>query len=286
MKNPQLLVSKADVHDYVRALWKTDVFRDSHQPGGFVFDIVEQFALLPRIFAWMTNDHLERAHFSTWWGVMMHRDDYTNPVVSDLYWLHEIYHAATMPYIPGIGKGAFNAKMRRNENEASTFSEIEVYFELLGLREASFEHEIYADRFLKDPKLQLLWNHNKRIAIETFRTVRLDVMVSKAEHEMDEAEMWIRRFDEQNAAYSVVWSDRYSEIETRMAACQTLAMAGDRANALNAHIRWIDAEASLDPIDHVPFRLEAELFSPFYWANKKKFADSVAEPKPRNLVAM
>ena len=220
-----------------------------------------------------SNDYLERAHFSTWWGVLVSRHDYTNPVINDLYWIHEFYHAANMPYIPHIGKAAFNEKMQRNELEASVFSEITIYLEMPELRADAFKHEIYADRFLNDPTILALWRSNRRVAIETIRSIRRDVMVSKAEHTMDLTERWIRRFAEQNDAYSITWADRYCEVEERMARLQD----GDRVKALDSHRRWIEHEAAKDAVDNIPFRLEAELFSPFYWSNKAKFQKAIEE---------
>ena len=96
------------------------------------------------------DDRLERAHFCSWWGVTMNRT-YDNPAIEDLYRLHEMFHAAFMPYFPGIGFDAFHRKMEDNELKASVCSEIRVYFELPHLREIAFPHPIYADRFLSDP---------------------------------------------------------------------------------------------------------------------------------------
>jgi hypothetical protein len=118
MKNSELLVTRADVHDYVGSLWKTDAFRTSHKTGGFIYSVIDQFAMLPRLFCETTNDRLERAHFSTWWGAIMHRPDYTNQVIVDLYCLHEIYHAAKMPYVPDIGRAAFDGDAKTSLKRA------------------------------------------------------------------------------------------------------------------------------------------------------------------------
>lgn len=277
MKNLQVIVEKADIHTFVAGLWKTDLFRAQHaDTNSFVWRAVERFAWLPRFFAETTNDHVERSHFSTWWGVIMLRDDYTNPIIHDLYLLHEFYHAAHMPYLPGVGKIAFDEKMQRNELEASVMSEIQVYFELPGLREQSFDHAIYADRFLDDPNMKALWAANRDVAIETIRTVRRDVMLSKPEHQMDITERWIRRFAEQNAIYSITWGDRYCEVEARMAGFQIDA-AHDRTHAAAHHLHWLTQEAAKDPIDNIPFRQEGELFAEFYWANKEKYSKAMAE---------
>lgn len=274
MKIQDTLVNSIDVHQYVRTLWKTDFFRVSHRNHEFVHTIVDQFAATPRIFATMTNDHLERSHFSTWWGVIMLREEYDNPFIHDLYLLHEFYHAGYMPYIRNIGRAAFDEKMQRNELEASTLSEIQVYFEMPGLRKVSFGYPIYADRFLEDPEMVTLWEANPKLAVETLRAIRRDVMLSKPEHNMDLTERWVRRFAEQNAVHFLTWSDRYLEVENRMFDFQ-LEAARDRKEALDNHVAWIEAEAANDPIDNIPFRREAELFSAFYWANKEKYNEAM-----------
>lgn len=276
MKNLVSLVEKHEVHGFVRDLLRSDIFIRSYDERGFVYDQVEQFAWLPRLFAEETNTHLERAHFSTWWNVIMIRE-YDNPFIHDLYYLHEMAHAASMPYIRGIGRAAFIEKMQRNELEASVLSEIAVYFEMPGLREASFSHEIYADRFLDDRAMQTLWRTNRRVALETLRSQRRDVMVSKAEHTMDVTERWIRRFADQNDAHSVVWADRYLEIEERMSWLQQ-ATSEDR-NFIKLYQRWLEDKAAKDSVDNIPFREEAELFSPFYWSNKRKYEEAMISTK-------
>lgn len=278
MKNITVLVEPSEVARYVDSLWQTGMFKNSP----FVTRVVEEFARLPRIFADMSNPILEKAHFSTWWNVIMRRT-YENPFVHDLYLLHEMYHAARMPYVPGIGKAAFDEKMQRNELEASVLSEIQVYFEMPGLRAESFKHDIYADRFLNDPKMQALWANDPVVAIETIRTIRRDVMVSKPVEGMDLTETWIRRFADQNAVFTITWADRYGEIEQRMADFQYRATE-DRQAAIDEHTAWLAAEVGSDDTgEGVPFRQEAEIFSGHYWANAARYDAAVrAGAKPRS----
>jgi hypothetical protein len=138
------------------------------------------------------------------------------------------------------------------------------------LRANSVPHPIYADRFLDDPEIRAIWRGNKKAALETIRFMRRDVMVSKPEHLMDDTERWIRRFAEQNTAYAITWADRYNEVEKNMRALQVWA-ATDRVGAIERYRDWLEDEAARDPIDNIPFRQEAELFSPFYWSNKAKY---------------
>jgi hypothetical protein len=275
MKNLISLVTDQDVHEYVGELWKSDLFRNSHVDGGYVYHQVERFAWLPRVFAESTHDHLERAHFSTWWNVIMLRE-YDNPIIHDLYYLHEMAHAATMPYIAGIGRAAFDEKMQRNELEASVLSEIAVYFDLPGLRETSFGHDIYADRFLVDPSMQRLWRANRDVALEAIRSERRHVMVCKPEHTMDQAEVWIRRFAEQNEAYSITWADNYTGVENFMAGFQRMG-CNDRAQAARIHMEWLAEEAAHDEVDNITFLEQAEMFAPFYWANKAKYTAAMSK---------
>ena len=276
MKNLIKLETRDDVHDFVSSLWRSEPFKRSYANGGFVHRQVEAFAWLPRFFAEESDEKLERAHFSTWWNVIMLRPFYDNDAVSDLYYLHEMTHASSMPYMKGIGRAAFDEKMQRNELEASVLSEIAVYFEMPELREASFNHPIYADRFLHDT-MRALWRTNRDVALETFRTMRRHVMISKPENEMDLTEIWIRRFADQNAAYGVVWSDRYREIEDAMADLQTASAVGARRGHARLFHEWIQQEANSDSVSNIPFRQEAELFSPFYWANKARYTAAMAK---------
>lgn len=275
MKDLVSLTTRKEVHDFVRSLFKSDSFQESYDSKGFIYEQVDRFAYMPRFFAETSNDELERAHFSTWWNVIILRE-YDNPYIQDLYYLHEMAHAATMPYTEQApGRAAFDEKMQRNELEASVLSEIAVYFELPELRKRSFDHAIYADQFLEVPHYHRLWEHNKVVALETMRTARRDIMVGRNENDLDLAERWIRKFAEQNAAYSVVWSERYHEVEEQMAVFQSVAMV-DREAATIIHGKWLSGLMKADPIDGIPFRQEAELFAPFYWANKARYEKAMA----------
>ncbi len=123
--------------------------------------------------------------------------------------------------------------------------------------------------------MQKLFGVQPAVAVETIRTMRRNVMTSKPEQDMDLTEKWIRRFAEQNTAYSMSWADTFGEIEDAMAKFQ-IASVGHRAEAIADYRRWIEEKAALDPVDNIPFRQEAELFSPFYWANKAKYAEAMA----------
>ena len=50
MKNPVILTEAQEIHRHVHGLWRSAAIRASHAEGGFIHDIVEQFAGLPRLF--------------------------------------------------------------------------------------------------------------------------------------------------------------------------------------------------------------------------------------------
>ena len=258
------------------ALWRTPHFQQSHADGGFIFEIIDQFARLPRLFCDETDDALERAHFSSWWGVLMNRT-YDNPVIEDLYRLHEIFHAATMPYFPGIGFDAFHRKMEDNELKASVCSEIRVYFEIPGLREASFPHPIYADRFLDNPEMRLLWEKNKLVAIETLQEARRDVMVSKPEHEMDLAERWIRRFALQNRQWSTSGTTAIRRWSAPSTICRSALLAVTGPAPVSGIVPGSRRRPRPTAALHVPFRHEATMFASIYWSNRRRYDAEIAK---------
>ena len=64
MRDIQPFVAPDEIRKYVYGLWKTDEFRSNHDGKGMVFDWVERFSRLPRLFADMSDDKLETPHFS------------------------------------------------------------------------------------------------------------------------------------------------------------------------------------------------------------------------------
>src|SRR5690242_7667540 len=114
MKNVKRLYTKKQIHEFILGIWKTDLFRNLHKAGlddswpalikgsphNFVSRIVEDFAALPRFSVEMSDERMEWAHFSTWWGGIPLRK-YDNPYIHDLYWIHEMAHAGNMVFMPG-----------------------------------------------------------------------------------------------------------------------------------------------------------------------------------------
>ena len=170
---------------------------------------------------------------------------YDSPAIEDLYRLHEMFHAAFMPYFPGIGFDAFHRKMEDNElGGQRVFGDQGVFRTAALARDRLSASNMSQTVYLGNSSMQTLWRENKPVAIETLQEARRDVMFSKREHEMDLTERWIRRFALQNRQWSTCWYNRSGEIEQHMFEFQIRALQGDRSGAMQQHAAWIKAEAS------------------------------------------
>ena len=264
----RLLIEPAEIHDFVLGLWSDGPIRRSHAEGGTVTQLIDRFARMPRFFFEPSEPAIEWTHFSTWWGGIL-LGDYANPAIRDLRYLHEISHAASMPYIRSGNLPTFEAKMFRSEREASTYTEMAIYLEFPGLRALTFDHPIFMDRFLfpdgdferPDENLLERWRSEPDLVFQELMYERARVIWA-AEDEIDRDDpqiVWLRRYGEQGSAWVEVWSRRYQLVEDAMIALRDASREGRRAEAAKRHLDWLLS----DPIasgSTVPFRDEAEAF--------------------------
>lgn len=261
-----LLVEPGDIHDYVLGLWSDGPIRRSHLEGGRVRRIVERFARLPRFFYEASDRRLEWTHFSTWWGGIL-LCDYDNPTIRDLRYLHEITHAATMPYVRDGNVRTLKAKNFRNEREASTFTEMAIYLELPDLRPLSFAHPIFVDRFLfpdgdltrPDGRLLERWRSEPDLVFQELMYERLRVILAEVDAPGDPQVVWLRRYGEQGANWLKVWSERFQLVETAMIELRKRSAADGRVSAAQRHLDWLLSPAVTDG-GTIPFVREAAAF--------------------------
>jgi hypothetical protein len=265
MKNLVLLPNRADVHDYLKPLWRTEQFRRSHARGGLVHDIVDRFAALPRFFYEMSDDRLERAHFSVWWSGVALRD-YGQASCQDLYLLHELAHGADMVHIAGQPADCFKRKMQDNELYASVVSEIIAYFDMPDLRPITFYHEIFADRFLQDPLMRQRWKEDPARLFSEIYYRRRKAMFHPQPG--DPIEQWLHGFTGQNEKWFAVWQHDYDGIERHMERLTREAAAGRRKQGLDALVGFLAENAAAGGGD-IPFKAHAEAFADVYWKERK-----------------
>lgn len=264
----ELLIEPGDIHDFVMALWSDGPIRRSHQAGGAVHRIVERFARVPRFFYRASDSTIEWTHFSTWWGGIL-LVDYDKAAIRDLRYLHEIYHASTMPYLRNGNVPTFEAKNLRNEREASTFTEMAIYLELPDLRPLTFDHPIFADRFIypggdfasADAVLVERWRSEPELVFQELMYERARVIWAEAgEVDLDDPQIvWLRRYGEQGANWVRVWSKRFQLVEDAMLDLYGASRGGDRGGAAKRHLDWL-LSPSIAGNSTVPFRDEAVAF--------------------------
>ena len=261
MKSPELIFHKADIHDHVRSLWKTEHVKRSYDTGGLVYRIVDKFARLPRFFYEMSDEYLERAHFSIWWSGTAYRR-YDKPSCNDLYLLHEFAHGADMIHAAGQHEDAFKRKMQDNELQASVTTEVMAYFDMPELRAMTFAGEIYADRFLKDKTLHQRWKDDpERLTSELYYRRRHAMFWPDKN---DPIEMWLHHFTAQNEKWFAVWRRDFEPVEIAMEKLTRLTAEGKREEALLRHVDWLYAQSD----NGVPFRRHAEDFAKIYWEGR------------------
>ncbi len=263
------LGSYAHIMTYVRnELLQTDIFKASFDEKGFIYDVVKEFAERPVFFFEMSNLEVENAHFYTWMGGIQKRR-YDNPYQNDLYYLHEIVHAAKMPYIAGMTFDNFKMKMFENELLASVYSEMLVYFALPELRQNTFTHPIYVDQFLRDPHYTSRYKDFPNRVMNELCIQRRNVMLSDKTSNM--AEVWTHRFALQNDAWAEIWKDDYDRVERALIDLEKNALNFSGDIALNSHINWLLSEEVTGGTD-IPFPRQAHAFAKVYWKNKEQYS--------------
>jgi hypothetical protein len=278
----KLLIEEDDIHNFTRKLWRSDVFKDSHDSGGIVSRVIDNFAKYPRFFYEPSDVNTEAPHFSPWWSGIQLRE-YDNPVIQDLYYLHEIEHACTMPYMAGLNRVTFKNKIRDNEHEASALSEMTIYLHHPELRAQTFPHSIYVDRFLfpdgdfskPDTSWMERWEIEPDIVRKELMYARASVVTDKnITLDDDPVLFWLNKFADQGRKWVDIWSDRYDVVEQSMIKfkdeCRTLG----RATALQNHIDFLLSDDISNGTD-IPFYTEAAAFAEVYAENKRLYRETM-----------
>jgi hypothetical protein len=282
MKNIQCLYEPDEIDQYFRRTFRTDLFRQQTAvTGSFIRTIVERAAKYP-LFIYTMSDHpshefqekdkTEWAHFSAWMGGVAIRE-YARPAIHDAYYLHEIYHKGFMSYVPGMTFEGWRDKMFRNELNASMASELELYFHYPEFRKQTFEHEIFADRFLRDRDFMRRWTEDSWATRDEARLMRRELMLR--ENKNDPVEYWIHKFAQQNEAWAAIWSRRYQQVEERMAALHRAIDTGvSRRHAMDDYMSWLRSDEITQGTE-IPFPDEAVAFAGVYRLNYRHYQQSI-----------
>lgn len=249
--------------------------------------VQKMVAALPKlVFFEYTEKDLEWSHFTTWFRAIALRD-YKNPVINDLYYLHELSHVAAMAYHKGPNY-TFNQwyrKMTQNETFAAVFSEAYIYHKLPKLRVEAFPFEIWVDRFkfttemgdsvykpyLSRPGLRLgnhthhnsfYYDFQNKTVFKEFYLARMQSMRNPDPY--DFVEMQVSFYAMQNHQWATIWKDNWRRVET--------FFSDDPEE--ETHLRWLKTHMEDDGI---PFREEAIRFKAVVEANKARQGNGILQ---------
>ncbi len=273
MKNIKVLYESDEVMNYVKDQFKTDFFKtEVAKEGSIINKVTSYFAKYPAFFFDMTDKHNEHAHFYSWFGGIPHRE-YENPYIHDLYLLHEMYHKGNMAYVKGDSFENFKLKIFQNELHASTVSEIAVYLHYPELREKTFPHKIYADKFLGDESFMKEWKADPRACYDIIVDKRRNIMKNENPH--DPIEYWIHKFSAQNDVWASNWKIRYDEVEGHIAELQKeIRLGGNKKEAMDKYMNWLTSPEVTKGTD-IPFPDEAKAFAGMYHLNREYYNEAV-----------
>ena len=215
----------------------------------------------------MTDPKIEWTHFSTWWGAIA-LGEYDNAAIRDLRYLHEIYHGSTFPYVRNLSVEPMEIRNFENERRASAYMEMAVYLDLPHLRRDTFNHPIFADRFLYpngawhiDQKWAKSWREDRETTFHELLVERMKIVLAEPDEidPTDEQIIWLRRYPEQGRKWVEVWADRHRMVDNAMLTLRERAAQGEGKYALFDHYCWLQSEEIAEDTE-IPFIREANLF--------------------------
>lgn len=244
MKNPIILSNRSETLDYVNSLWKSDYFKENKDAFYRTSPLMELFCANPRIFCDYTDSSIEHTHFYAWMNIIPHRDYYSNPVIHDLYLIHEYFHTVYMTYKDNApGYLEWSEKILNNELLASCFSEVVVYKIMPGLREVSFPFEIWYDS-LKDQLDNMGDMQAKHFILEQRQSAYF-----KPKNEIEKE---ISLYYLSNLEWLGIWKENYPVLESIVAKSKELPNSEQGAYLLEKLSKY--------STDGIPFKEEAILF--------------------------
>ncbi len=247
-----------DILDFVNSQWQTEMFREAAITAGHpVQQLLQKFAMLPRIFFKFTEPNLERLHFTTWMGAMALRGAnwYKNPYIADVFLLHEICHMANATYDINLSFDDWHHKMNMEEVDASVLSEVMVYFWMPELRPLTFAEPIWADRFLNEDN-HALFAEDPAALKDYIMRARLECMKDTHKNSADPEVRRIAQYGFSNYEWSSIWQESYREVEFKMYLL-TYGSMRNRESALSDHISWLKSKM----LHGIPFRVQAEAYA-------------------------
>lgn len=263
------VISPESVKDFLFTTFKTKEFRDSDA----IEELVDKASERPLMVYSRTDELLEHAHFTAWMGMIQKRR-YKNPYIHDLHWLHELYHFSTMKYDGNQSFSDWHMKMCLNEADAALTSEAYIYWLIPGLREKTFDFEIWNDRFSKKkpvyailPRSDVDFDFQRTSLYASLYDLRSRAI--RSPNPFDFQQMQIAIYARQNYEWSLTWQKSWREVESHMSEYY-------ETNDVDFHLDWIYKKMKND----IPFYEEAFVFRKVLEETQKKGGNQILEIDP------
>lgn len=258
MKDIIALSVAQDIINFIDSKWRTEMFRtEAKTQGTELYKLLQKFAELPRVFFSFSEPDLEKLHFTTWMGAMALRDEdwYDNPYIADVFLLHEICHMAYATYDINLSFEDWHNKMNMEEVHASVLSEVMVYFWMPELRQHTFEHPIWADRFLGEEN-HGIFEQDPEALLTYITDARLECMSEKHKDSADPEMRRIAQYGLSNYEWSNIWANHHREVEFNLYLLTWNAFRNP-SYALSEHLKWLDSKME----NGIPYRPQAEAYA-------------------------
>jgi hypothetical protein len=247
---------------------------------------------------YVTDAKLTDGHFSTYLGAIERRAYKPNPRryrshlhVQELYTLHECDHIrkwrrGRKELRESGERETFQdwvKRMSSSEREASLISECYAYVHIPGLRELTFTHPIWVDRFMEGVAVVQGINDQGTRGIERFIEARRLQALSSPSND-DYIEHQIERYDYQNIQWGRIWAKPLGgpgpDAETPAFRLVEAHMGRGDLPDLAEHRAWLDrmTHRHVGPdgtLYEEPFPRQAADFEPIYHETNEKFGNDV-----------
>ena len=209
-------------------------------------------------------------HFGTYFGALALRQGvYKNPVIQFLYYLHELRHVQTIRYGNDRTWLEWARQIIESELMSSLTSECYVHLRVPGLREVSFQHEIWVDRFLSLTRFlpvgAVEW-HIKRERLRALHDPKFN----------DFVERQIMNYGQQNFKWCRIWAEPVGYgVFAKQPAYRVVEehMSSPLARHPELHSAWLDQVS--DPQSGVPFARQALAFKAVYDESNRDYGNQM-----------
>lgn len=238
------VIPQAQVHNYVLSLFRTELVKNAAiTPGNTIYNLVQKLSKRPLFVDHPPEgDTLHRENFTAYWGVSNARRYINpNPIINDLYYIHELSHILEMPYDTTLSFEEWRHKMTYHEKEITFLTEFAIHFEFPEIRKLMNFDSIYADKYLNDPKIQELYKKDPKAVFKIIFDEKERIQEHSSPNNLtaDEFRSWF--YGRTMEVWAAVYGKVSHNIETHMKAYYE-KLKVDPKSAVEFHLKWLKSK--------------------------------------------